>query len=278
MRLFEAIVEANHRALAGDLTAGLHQAEFAESLPIVALTCIDPRLNPIFPDVLGVTKENFIQLRTAGNIVDGSTTGTARSLALACALKGAKEIAIIGHTDCAVRKTSAMNLTECFRALGIERGMLPDNLTEFFGLFASEPQNVMRGVEHIRQSSLIGPKIPVHGLMVDIVTGKLDWVVNGYEATTLAAVRNTEGATLSNGFNLAVNSLPDFKIGEMKFPETKIGDLASKVERTLHVPESKPAGAVPGPPPVIVKSPPVPPKVPMPVVPPGFKLPRNMKF
>lgn len=46
MRLFEGIREANQRAAAGDPTAGIHRADFAEALPIVALTCIDPRLNP----------------------------------------------------------------------------------------------------------------------------------------------------------------------------------------------------------------------------------------
>ena len=34
MRLFEAIIEANHRAAAGDTNAGLHQAEYAAALPI----------------------------------------------------------------------------------------------------------------------------------------------------------------------------------------------------------------------------------------------------
>ena len=33
MRLFEAIIAANHRAVAGDASAGLHPAEFADTLP-----------------------------------------------------------------------------------------------------------------------------------------------------------------------------------------------------------------------------------------------------
>ena len=32
MRLFEAILEANHRAVAGDPEAGLHPDDFADSL------------------------------------------------------------------------------------------------------------------------------------------------------------------------------------------------------------------------------------------------------
>ena len=33
MRLFEAILDANHRALAGDAGAGLHPGDFADELP-----------------------------------------------------------------------------------------------------------------------------------------------------------------------------------------------------------------------------------------------------
>ena len=121
MRLFEAILDANHRAVAGDAKAGLRPAEFENELPIVALTCVDPRLNAFFPNVLGIPAEQFIWLRNAGNIVTGSMSSTMRSLALACAVKGGKEIAVIGHTDCQVGKTTTMQLLERFQTLGVER-------------------------------------------------------------------------------------------------------------------------------------------------------------
>ena len=181
MRLFEAIIDANHRAVAGDANASLRPADFAEELPVIALTCIDPRLNALFPNVLGLPGEDFIWLRNAGNIVTGPLTSTMRSLALACAVKGGREIAIIGHTDCQVAKTTTTVLIDRLKALGVERSHLPDNLSEFFGTFGSERQNVIKGCDFVRNSPLIGPKIPVHGLLVDIETGKLDWVVNGYE-------------------------------------------------------------------------------------------------
>src|SRR6266567_5517642 len=102
MRLFEAIIDANHRAIAGDPRAGIPPAGFEEELPVVALTCIDSRLNALFPNVLGLPGEQFIWVRNAGNIITGPLSSTLRSLALACAVKGGKEIAIIGHTDCRV--------------------------------------------------------------------------------------------------------------------------------------------------------------------------------
>src|SRR5271165_2369517 len=132
MRLFEAILDANHRALAGDPKAGLHPADYADELPLAALTCIDARLNPLFPGVLGVPKEQFIWLRNAGNIITGPLSSTMRSLALACAIKGGKEIAIIGHTDCQVSTTTTMELVERLSALGIDRHRLPPNVNEFF--------------------------------------------------------------------------------------------------------------------------------------------------
>src|SRR4026209_2680676 len=111
MRLLEAIVDANHRAGSGDKSAGLRPAEYGESLPLVALTCIDPRLNPLMPEVLGIPEAKFIWLRNAGNIIFDPMSSMTRTQALACAIKGGREIAIIGHSDCLVRKTSVLDLT-----------------------------------------------------------------------------------------------------------------------------------------------------------------------
>jgi carbonic anhydrase len=227
MRLFEGIVDANQRATGGDAKAGLHPAEFADSLPIIALTCIDPRLNPLMPEVLGIPEQSFIWLRNAGNIITGPMSSMMRSLSLACAVKGGKEIAIIGHTDCLVGKTSALQLTDRFSALGIPRSKLPDNLQEFFGMFASERQNVMRGVDFARQSPVIGPKIPVHGLMVDIQTGRLEWVVNGYQALETVGAQAQQSFAESLKPIKGFENIGEFKIGEMKFPEQRIGEAVS---------------------------------------------------
>lgn len=228
MRLFEAIIAENHRAIAGDTTAGLRQSEFADALPIAALTCIDVRLNPLLPEVLGIAEEHFIWLRNAGNNITGPQSSTMRSLALACAVKGAREVCIIGHTDCQVCKTTTMQLLERFKNIGVERHLLPENLSEYFGMFGSERQNVIKACEIVRSSPLIGPNVPVHGLLLDIETGKLEWLVNGYE----------KWATMSDKWNDVVKSagdtvdklkgLQEFNIGEMKFPETRIGETVGK--------------------------------------------------
>jgi carbonic anhydrase len=238
-RLFEAIIDANHRALAGDAQAGLHPADYEEELPLVALTCVDARLNALLPQALGVPPEQFIWLRNAGNIVTGPMSSTMRSLALACAVKGGRQIVIIGHTDCQVAKTTTMELIDRFRALGIDRQALPDNLTEYFGIFSSDRQNVRKGVELVRSSPLIGPRIPVQGLLVDIETGKLEWLVNGYETPGTTGLRWNEVVRAAGSSVDAFKPLADFNFGEMKFPEAKIGELgaalADAISQRVHL-------------------------------------------
>jgi carbonic anhydrase len=236
MRLFETILDANHRAVAGDASAGLRPADFADELPIVALTCVDPRLNAFFPNVLALPAEDFIWLRNAGNLITSAMSSTMRSLALACAVKGGREIAIIGHTDCRVCKTTTTQLLEKLQALGVNRSHLPDNVNEFFGTFGSERQNVIKACDYTRKSPLIGPKIPVHGLMLDVETGRLEWVVNGYETLAFTASPAMSGAPNPPKFGDLGESLgafKDFAMGEMKFPANKIGELAAHVENAF---------------------------------------------
>lgn len=266
MRLLEAILDANHRAVEGDPTAGIRPAEHAAELPVVTLTCIDPRLNRLMPEVLGIPEEEFIWLRNAGNIITGPLSSTMRSLALACALKQGRQILIIGHTDCRVAKTTVLQLIEHFSGLGIPRNLLPDNLNEFFGIFSSERQNVIRAADIVRNSPLISPRIPVHGLLVDTETGRLEWLVNGYDTLQSPGflarwndVVRSAGQTVD-----ALKSLADFKIGEMKFPETRIGEKVAQAGAWLEEKIGQLQVSPPPPPPAEPAPPPPPPKLPLP--------------
>jgi len=256
MRLFDAILDANHRAVDGDKNAGLHPGDFPNDLPVVALTCIDPRLNHLFPEVMGLPEEQFIWLRNAGNIIFDPMSSMTRTLALACAVKGGKEIALIGHTDCKVGQTTVSTLIDRFKSIGVDRSKLPDNLTEFFGMFASERQNVIRGVDFVRSSPLIGPGIPVHGLMVDVATGRLEWVVNGYDILA----RGTSTAT-----DTRVPDMPAvaaFKFQDFKMPETKIGELATEVKEFLTSQAAQPSTTpAPAPAPAAPRGIPIPPRI-----------------
>ena len=234
MRLLDAILEANQRRVGGD-RAAVVPAECASALPLAALTCIDPRLNRLLPDMLGIPEEQFIWLRNAGNIITGPLSSTMRSLALGCAVKGGKEIAIIGHSDCQVGKTTMLQLLDQLGKLGVDRHRLPENLVEYFGLFGSERQNVVRAVEFVRGSPLVGAKVPVHGLLLDVQTGRLECVSNGYDAP-VPAIPGKAGEVVSS-VEETLNKLT--RIGnvaadEFKLPTGKIGEFVSSAEDWLH--------------------------------------------
>jgi len=273
MRLFEAIIEANHRALEGDASAGLHPADFGTELPMVALTCIDVRLNRLLPQALGVAEEQFIWLRNAGNIITGPLSSTMRSLALACALKGGQSVAIIGHTDCQVGKFTTMQLIDCFRALGIQRERLPENVNEYFGTFASERANVIKAVDLARHSPVISPRIAVHGLMVDTASGRLDWLVNGYrDLEILGAQMPDRGAQPG-----PIRPFGALDVSALKFPEVKIGRTVSNLgDWAGH--KSEPAETS-EPPKAPEPQPQLPPRIPVPPpIKPGLQFHKGPKY
>ena len=209
MHLFEAIVEANHRALAGDERAGLRPDEFAASLPVAVLTCFDPRMHPLMPEVLGLPEADFIWITNAGNVVTSPLGGTAQSLALACAVHDAKEIAVIGHTDCRFFQLKQQWLADRLPGRIPGAGSAIGHLEAFLSRLVNERSNVMASVRALRESHLLPRQVPVHGLMVDIETGQLEWVTNGY--TALLAATELHQQPLPPPGALAH---PDFRIGD----------------------------------------------------------------
>src|SRR5674476_85107 len=158
-----------------------------------------------------------------------------------------------------------MVLLDKLKALGVERHLLPENVNEFFGMFGGERQGVIKACDFVRHSPLIGPKIPVHGLLVDIETGKLEWVVNGYDAwpAQAAPVKNILATSARNLMaELGAGPMAAFHFGEMKFPDLKIGEIAAKagdwVAKKIE-PAPSPLPAAPVVPPKISKAPMPPP-------------------
>jgi carbonic anhydrase len=132
-------------------------------------------------------------------------------------------------------------------------------------MFSSDRQNVIKSCGFARQSPLIGPKVPVHGLLVDIETGKLEWLVNGYQNwETMSSQWNDVVKSGAHTVDM-MKSLTDFNIGEMKFPDTKIGETVTKAEdwlgKKMEPMEIKSSPAAQPPPPV---APPEPPRIPVP--------------
>lgn len=174
-----------------------HNERFVEknSLPVIGhaprkrmavVTCMDCRLVRMFEQALGLERGDVLELRTAGATIskperEGRASDLIRSLAGGIYLLGVREVAVIGHTQCGLAHADQAVLTASMQALGvdpqalIEKEELGDvkGLLSWLGAFDDVHVNVKEVVNVIRSSPYL-PKIPVHGLVIDINTGKLE--------------------------------------------------------------------------------------------------------
>jgi len=158
---------------------------------MAVVTCMDCRLVQMFEQALGLERGDVLELRTAGATIsenerDGAANDLIRSLAGGIYLLGVREVAVIGHTQCGLAHADSTLLVASMQALGvdphklIEQEKLGDmqGLLRWLGVFNDVHVNVREVVNVIRRSPYL-PKIPVHGLVIDIITGKLELVDKG---------------------------------------------------------------------------------------------------
>jgi carbonic anhydrase len=155
---------------------------------LAVVTCMDCRLLEMFEPALGLQRGDAVELRTAGATISqperlGAANDLIRSLAGAIYLLGVREVLVVGHTQCGLSRVDPAALSDAMQALGvdptqlIEREHLGDlqGLVNWVGAFSDVHLNVQEVVEVIRTSPYL-PRIPVHGLVIDITTGKLEVV------------------------------------------------------------------------------------------------------
>jgi carbonic anhydrase len=152
---------------------------------MAVVTCMDCRLVQMFEQVLGLERGDVIELRTAGATIsdperEGGLSDLIRSLAGGIYLLGVREVAVIGHTQCGLARADPNVLIASMQALGVDPQLLIEKADpkSWIGAFDDVHVNVKEVVDIIRMSPFL-PKIPVHGLVIDIETGKLEMVERG---------------------------------------------------------------------------------------------------
>ncbi len=165
-----------------------HQPVQLSHLPrrrMAIITCMDTRLTDLFEQALGLGRGEVIQLRTAGATIplnQEANGDVIRSLAGAIYLLGVREVAVIGHTECGLSHGNLATLTASMQALGVDPSTLPEQgsaLLSWLGTFEDVRENTARTARAIRTSPYLPRGIPVHALVIDIHTGKLEVVERG---------------------------------------------------------------------------------------------------
>ncbi|MDI6882488.1 MAG: beta-class carbonic anhydrase [Methanobacteriales archaeon] len=141
----------------------------AKKLAIV--TCMDTRLTDFLEPAMGLERGDAKIIKNAGNRI---TDDALRSLVVAVHSLGAEEIMVIGHTDCGMANVNFEKLRKAMEENGVPRDFIEElGLEDWIMAIEDEEKNVIEGVKAIKEFRAIPDDIPVHGLIIDIRTGKL---------------------------------------------------------------------------------------------------------
>ena len=145
---------------------------------LAILTCMDCRLIDFFEPALGLKRGDAKIVRNAGNSIVGEDA--IRSIGAALYNLGAEEVLVVGHSECGMAGADAEALKEKMLARGIkEEDIAKYDIAEWIGGFADEEENVLNVKKKKKNHPLI-PDVPVHGLIIDIVTGELKVLKEDY--------------------------------------------------------------------------------------------------
>jgi carbonic anhydrase len=131
---------------------------------LVIVACMDARLD--IEESLGLRTGDAHIIRNAGGL---ATDDVIRSLIVSIELLGTEEIVLIEHTGCGLHGVDESLLRERVAA---NSGLPPDHIPVAFGGFGDLEANVRAQVAILRDHPFL-QRVPVHGLVFDVSTGRL---------------------------------------------------------------------------------------------------------
>jgi carbonic anhydrase len=153
---------------------------------MVILTCMDTRLLELLPKALNLGNGDVKLIKDAGGLVSHPFGSVMRSILIAVYQLKAQEVLVIAHHDCGMLGLKAEPVIETMKERGISEETIDTltysgiNIKKWLHGFDNVTESVDHSVGIIKNHPLMPKEVPVHGLVIDPKTGKLDLVVDGY--------------------------------------------------------------------------------------------------
>ena len=157
---------------------------------IAIFTCMDTRLVEFLEPAMGLRRGDAKIIKNAGNTLLHPDGGVIRSLVVAIFVLGCDEVFVIGHRDCGMASIDEEKLRASMLARGISAEKLDSlqpSLKEWCGAFHDPEGNVVGVTREMQKNALIPKDVPVHGLIFDPLSGKLNLLLNGYDQQSVSA-------------------------------------------------------------------------------------------
>jgi carbonic anhydrase len=153
---------------------------------MVILACMDTRLVGLLEKSMGIEQGEAIIVRVAGAQIKHPFGSVIQSILVAIHMLKAEEVVVVGHHDCGMQGCTKQAFVEKLMEKGISEPTI--RMTEHSGIkldqwlekFDDVYDSVRESVSIISNHPFLSQLgIPVHGLVIDPHTGKLELVVNG---------------------------------------------------------------------------------------------------
>jgi carbonic anhydrase len=111
-----------------------------------------------------------------------------RSVIVAVYELGAAEVAVVGHHGCGMMGLNCNGILQKATQRGVKPEVLDTlhnagiDLSKWLTGFSTPEDGVRSSVAMVRNHPILPRDVPAHGFMIDSETGKLDPMINGYEA------------------------------------------------------------------------------------------------
>jgi carbonic anhydrase len=162
---------------------------------MVVVSCMDARLIELLPKALDIQNGDAKIIKNAGGTIAHAFGSIMRSVVTAVYELNAEEIYIIGHHGCGMSQSNPKGTLQKILDRGVSS---PEILSaiEYAGIdlekwlfgFDKVEDSIQANIDLVRNHPFIPKDIPVHGLVIDPNTGKLDLLVDGYK--TINGVKN----------------------------------------------------------------------------------------
>jgi carbonic anhydrase len=152
---------------------------------MVILTCMDTRLLELLPKALNLGNGDAKLIKDAGGLVSHPFGSVMRSILIAVYQLQAQEVLVIAHYDCGMSGLKAEPVIESMKQRGITEETFDTltysgiNIKQWLQGFDNVTESVEHSVDIIKNHPLMPKDVPVHGLVIDPKTGKLDLIVDG---------------------------------------------------------------------------------------------------
>jgi len=186
MKNLEQLLEFNKQFVENKSYEKFQTSKFPNK-KMVILSCMDTRLVELLPHAINARNGDIKIIKNAGAIVSHPFGSAMKSILVAIYELQAEEVLVIGHYDCGMSKVNSVEMIDHMKSRGVQNEVLSTlensgiSLNRWLSGFESIADSVTNSVNVIKNHPLLPSDIPVHGLIIDPETGKLDIVVDGYK-------------------------------------------------------------------------------------------------